>query len=1163
VIVEARWGHARNLLQRRTQPDLRVIRHAGNSGHYSDEKTARHYSDEKTGHHAPSKGGHVRRERFHQQVGTMTMSPLPLVGRAGEVARLETWMGEAISGHPRIVLISGDSGIGKSRLLTELLERADDRGARVVVGTCHEDLTLPYLPLAAALRPLLPSATAPDRRALEALLDPGATVPLAGIEPVRGDVDARRSLLFLAVSRVVLDAARRRPIVLAVEDLHWVDEPTLGLLNHLVATAAHEASFAHLPLVVALTFRPGRGAEATLRATGRFRREAAAREVPLGRLDDVEINEMLTVLGGARPSRRLLFAVTEATEGNPLMIRSLVTRLLASGDIVQRGSELVSAAEDELVGVPADLDDELSARLGRVSTTCRQFLTRAAFLGDNEHLADLQAVSGLAGESFARVLDEAEQAGLLAEEGDRFRFDHPQIRQILYHGPRGRQRQELHLEIADRLEACDGEGTALVIAHHLVRAGSSIPARRLLPYVRPAADRAFAVGAWGAAARYYDLVVAAAGQFDDSDANMAALYHRAGTAHFRNHDPAACIANEGMAIERAKACGDLRLWAAALLTMTRAGLRRGAEATGRRADGDRFVEFLEAAGEREPGMRARLHALWAEMNFADFAMEQGRVNAERARDIARGTGDHELTAQIEFSVGLQHLGALELDEALVCLRRSVDHAQRVADSWLQSWGAARIPIALWARGDLRGATSAADQACRLGRETKDWGEHSLASACVAGVAAAAGRFGEAERFGTEAAILYRRSDYPFTPMAAFLAVAQGRAMRGDAAGAHEAIDDCQQAGVQGLWRLHHVVDVMTGDSDRVRAALMERPWPRRASPSPNLFLLPLAAAQVEVGDALHASDLVHDAFRDLLPAYERGVRFCPGWSFFLPRLLGVAELVAGRYDGADRWFRTAADDALRTGSRSEAARTAYDKARLLVARGGTDSREGAAALLTTAAAAFDDLGMLPLLASARRLLGEIKGDGDTSIGVEGPTLRVMLATDLVGSTALNERVGDTRFVELLAEHDRMIRTRLREHDGVEVKRTGDGMCAWFGSASAALTCALALLDDFAEHAVGHPGEELVARVGLAAGEPIGHEGDLFGLAVVATFRICALAEGGQVLASSEVHGLARGKGFEFTSVGAHNLKGIPGQTALFAVTGRHAESRWAAATRHS
>jgi class 3 adenylate cyclase len=91
----------------------------------------------------------------------------------------------------------------------------------------------------------------------------------------------------------------------------------------------------------------------------------------------------------------------------------------------------------------------------------------------------------------------------------------------------------------------------------------------------------------------------------------------------------------------------------------------------------------------------------------------------------------------------------------------------------------------------------------------------------------------------------------------------------------------------------------------------------------------------------------------------------------------------------------------------------------------------------------------------------------------------------------------------------------------------------------------------------------VARVGLAAGEPIGHEGDLFGLAVVATFRICALAEGGQVLASSEVHGLARGKGFEFTSVGAHNLKGIPGQTALFAVTGRHAESRWAAATRHS
>jgi class 3 adenylate cyclase len=1088
------------------------------------------------------------------------MSAPPLVGRAGELARLEAWMGEAISGHPRIVLISGEPGIGKSRLLTELLERADDLGAHVLCGTCHEDVTLPYLPLAAALRPLVPSARVPDRHALEALLDPSATVPLAGVESVLGDVDGRRSL-YLATSRVVLDAARRRPVVLALEDLHWVDEPTLGLLSHLVATVAHEGSFAHLPLLVAITFRPGRGGEVTLRAAARFMREAAAREVQLVGLDDVETNELLSVLVGSRPSRRLLLGVTEATEGNPLMIRSLVTRLRASGQLVLRGDELISAAGDELVGAPADLDDELRARLGRVSTTCRHLLTRAAFLGDNERLTDLEAVSGLSAESFATVLDEAEQAGLLAEEGDRFRFDHPQIRQLLYHGPRGRQRKELHLEIADRLEARDGEGTALVIAHHLIRAGPSIPAPRLLGYVRPAADQAFAVGAWGVATRYYDFVVAATGQPDYSDPDTATLYHQTGSAHFRNHDAAACIANERVAIEHAKARGDLRLWAAALLTMTRAGFRT-AEPAARHADRERMSEFLEAAGEREPGMRARVHALQAEMDFADFDMERGRINAERARDIARGTGDDELTAQIEFSVGLQHLGAFELEEALTCLRRSVNHARRVADPWLQSWGAARIPIALWALGDLRGATAAAFQACQLGRHSRDWGEHSLASACLAGAATAAGRFGEAERFGAEAAVLYRRSDYPFTPMVAFLAVAQGRAMRGDVAGAHDSIEECQQAGVQGLWRLHSVVDASTGNIDQVRAALAERPWPRRGSLPPNLFLLPLAAAQVEVGDALGAPDLVQDAVGDLVPAYERGVRFCPGWSFFLPRLLGVAELGAGRFDEADAWLRTAADDAIRAESRSEAARTAYDQARLLLARDGTDCRERAAALLTTAVNAFDELGMLPLLASARRLLGDIGVDGGRHIGPEGPTLRVILATDLIGSTALNERVGDARFVELLADHDRVIRARLREHDGVEVKRTGDGMCAWFGSASAAMTCALAILDDFTEHRLSHPGEELLVRVGLAAGEPIGHEGDLFGLAVVAAFRICALADGDQVLASSEVAGLARGKGFEFTPAGTHSLKGIAGRTAVFAVSRPDMEHRRAVRVPH-
>lgn len=93
------------------------------------------------------------------------MSRPPLVGRAAEIARLEAWVEEAISGHPRIVLISGDSGIGKSRLLTELLERADDVGAQILVGSCHEDLTLPYLPLAAAFRPLAELAQASDDQA--------------------------------------------------------------------------------------------------------------------------------------------------------------------------------------------------------------------------------------------------------------------------------------------------------------------------------------------------------------------------------------------------------------------------------------------------------------------------------------------------------------------------------------------------------------------------------------------------------------------------------------------------------------------------------------------------------------------------------------------------------------------------------------------------------------------------------------------------------------------------------------------------------------------------------------------------------------------------------------------------------------------------------------
>ena len=126
-----------------------------------------------------------------------------------------------------------------------------------------------------------------------------------------------------------------------------------------------------------------------------------------------------------------------------------------------------------------------------------------------------------------------------------------------------------------------------------------------------------------------------------------------------------------------------------------------------------------------------------------------------------------------------------------------------------------------------------------------------------------------------------------------------------------------------------------------------------------------------------------------------------------------------------------------------------------------------------------------------------------------------------------------------------MRRRLAGHGGVEFKHTGDGMCAWFASASDAVQCALGIRDDLDRVAAAQPDVPLVVRMGLAAGEPVDAGDDLFGLAVVVAARICALAAPGQIYVADEIARLTRGKPLAFQEVGSFGLKGLPGTTTVF------------------
>ena len=161
-------------------------------------------------------------------------------------------------------------------------------------------------------------------------------------------------------------------------------------------------------------------------------------------------------------------------------------------------------------------------------------------------------------------------------------------------------------------------------------------------------------------------------------------------------------------------------------------------------------------------------------------------------------------------------------------------------------------------------------------------------------------------------------------------------------------------------------------------------------------------------------------------------------------------------------------------------------------------------------------------------------------------LQTILFTDIEGSTTLTSRLGDDAARTVMRQHEQIVRDALRAHGGVEIKAMGDGFMASFGSAVAAVECAIALQRSLATHNAT-AAEPIRIRVGMNAGEPIAEDGDLFGTAVIAAARIGAQAGVGEIHVSDVVRQLVAGKGFPFRDLGDVSLRGFETPMRIHAV----------------
>ncbi|HEX8101948.1 MAG TPA: AAA family ATPase, partial [Solirubrobacteraceae bacterium] len=592
-------------------------------------------------------------------------------GRERALARLAAAWAEAAGGAPRVALLAGEPGIGKTTVAGELARRVHARGAPVFYGRSDEHALVPFQPWIALLEAQL-AQLGPDEAARRLTRHDGA---LARLLPTR-DLTAERPagpreryLAFEAARALVEQAAGEAPALLVLDDLHWADGDSLALLRHVVLHAAH------MPVLVLLIARTAELSPEAAETLADLRRHAGLAEVRLIGLDEPTIAELLGERTGesglevARTYRR-------RTGGNPFFLDALLRE--------ERDGDGAS-------GPPPGVRDVVTRRLDRLAPSCREILATCAVLGLEWELGLAAEVAGRPIAEALEAFDEAHEAGLVDPAGapGRFAFAHALVRETLLTAMPSARRAQRHLEVSAAL-AVRGSAAGEVV-RHLRSAAPLAPGDERLRWELAAAREATEALAHSEAAGHLRAALqhASPGERVEVLLALGTSEHRAGRrqeAREAFRAAAELARGDGDPVRLARAAlgfGGLGVVIAAPDEPTQELLE---EALAAQPDGDRRTAAL---------VRARLAV---EVYYADPA--RTLALAEQAVADARESGDGEaLTAALNaMRVGLWEPGAVHRRLAVVTemLETALAGHDREAALQARNW---RV-VDLWELGRL-------------------------------------------------------------------------------------------------------------------------------------------------------------------------------------------------------------------------------------------------------------------------------------------------------------------------------------------------------------------------------------------------------------------------------------------------------------------------------
>lgn len=581
-----------------------------------------------------------------------TTPTFPFAGRVAERELLITAWKEAAEGSRRVVLVSGEPGVGKTRLVTELVRTAHEQGALLLWGRCAEELDVPYQPFAEALRHYVHSVPADRLRdelgalggeMTRLIPDLGHLVP--GLpDPVRTEAETERHRLFEAVSDLLESVSRTTPIVLVLDDVHWADKPSLLLLRHVLRRPADTR------LCILATYRDTDldRSHPLSDVLADLRREPGVERLDLHGLDPGEVTDFMEHAAGhglEESGLELAAAVHQETQGNPFFIGEMLLHLAESGFIVQREGRWESDFSLADVGIPEGIREVVGRRLSRLSDAANTALSIGAVIGPEFDANLIATLSGIAADEVFDALDEAARASIVREvvgSFGRYSFAHALVRSTLYEELSTNRRVRMHSQVAEAIEALhidhlDAHLDAL--AHHYSEGALAGDPTKAIEFGRRAAAKASADLAFEAAARHLDRAIGALDLVSSPDpAVRFELQLELGNALRAASDPR--HREVGLAAAAtARTMDDGARLAAAAVSMTGVTSSRAGN-----LDGE-LIALLETAlerlGEDMSPTRARLLSGLAVELFWGPEKERQRRLAAEALSIARQTGDPE------------------------------------------------------------------------------------------------------------------------------------------------------------------------------------------------------------------------------------------------------------------------------------------------------------------------------------------------------------------------------------------------------------------------------------------------------------------------------------------------------------------------------------------